>query len=184
MLVTITSVTKKESKFGAVVTTVTVENPNGNLQYFQLTPWNYKAAKLEGVMVNAERAVVNNSYDISFRSAKIKGRNITLLTKFSKASAGSDFEWEGEESTPVPEPVVTIEQPKQEVNTNNEINYDTSEKDSLGHCDVSVPVDCYSDYMMDDAEPDYSAYPITPKDVDTSKDNMHLEDFDEDSVPF
>lgn len=111
MLVTVTSNTKKTTQYGAVMHTVTIENPNGNLQYFQLAPWNYKAAGLDGVMINAERAVVNGKYDITFKSATIKGRKVTLLTKFSKASNVEEFSWDDEEA-PVEQPKVVVEEPK------------------------------------------------------------------------
>lgn len=147
MRVQVLSITSKPSKFGTAITTVTVKNPNGRNQYFQLAPWNYKAAKLDTVMIEAKRATVNNYYEISFRDATIKGRKVTLLTKFSECTT-EEVVWEGDAKAPTSDKVLISSLPevKQESSNNLPINYDTTELESLEQSSMNIPVEAYPDY--------------------------------------
>lgn len=64
-------------------------------QFFTVAPWHYEVAGLQDIMQMANTVVEGKEYDIKWRAAKIKGRDVTLLTGLSVVEAA--FVWAGEE---------------------------------------------------------------------------------------
>lgn len=98
-------------------------------QWFMVVPWHYKPAKLMDVFEVCSKTEEGMSYDIKWRTAKIKGRPATLITSITLAE--DEFEWDGEEEGGVDSSNSSSDKPSSPSNGNSmqsptyESNYPT-----------------------------------------------------------